>query len=215
MRSIGIKVTKQLVEAVALKRLLVVFLAGLVVLTNVACAGATQAAVPTENAQAKTTIPGQDMYPYKDTNRDTTAAETKAARTIEAEKRRIQQVQTPQDYVEEVAPVATAKEGARQIRNSVEQATEELGQSTQQAIKRAERKTERAAKDLGQSTKRLTEDTQQAVSRKAENAGESVQRAAEDAGDSAQEAAQNVVQNTRRGLRNLKENVENAADAID
>lgn len=203
--------TKKLFES--LKRVLFVFLAGAIVLTTAACGTTTQAAVPVVDEPQATAASGQDMYPYEDNRRDTTAADAKAARTIEEAKRRIERVDTPKDYVDELTSRATLPGQAQNDGNSVQEAAEDLGRSTKQTARKAKRSTERAVEDAGDAAERLVRDRSPAA-RAAEDVGKSTRRAAEDVGDSAQEAVENVTDNTRQGLRNLKDNIGDAADQV-
>ncbi len=107
----------------------IVFLAGLVVLTSTAC-GATQAAVPTDNISATTnpsaSSKSEGMYPHKDTDMDTRAADAKADRMIREADQRIQQGNDK-----------SVGERAEEVGQSVKQAAENIGQSTQRAAENA------------------------------------------------------------------------------
>ncbi len=104
----------------------IVFLAGLVVLTSTAC-GATQAAVPTDSVSG-TTNPSaaEGMYPYKDNDMDTRAADAKADRMIREANQRIQQGNDK-----------SVGERAEEVGQSAKQAAENIGQSTQRAAENA------------------------------------------------------------------------------
>ncbi|PZO42485.1 MAG: hypothetical protein DCF17_08675 [Shackletoniella antarctica] len=105
----------------------IVFLAGLVVLTSTAC-GATQAALPTDNisgtanSSAINPSKSEGMYPHKDNDMDTRAADAKADRMIREANQRIQQGNDK-----------SVGERAEEAGQSVKQAAENIGQSTQRA----------------------------------------------------------------------------------
>lgn len=108
------------------RQLMVVFLAGLVVLTTTAC-GSTQAAVPVDN-QSNTINPpkSEGMYPHKDTDMDTRAADAKADRMIRQAEQRIQQNSDK-----------SLGQRAGEVGQSAKQAAENIGQSTQRAADNA------------------------------------------------------------------------------
>ncbi len=117
---------KRIFNPTAWRQWLVVFLAGLVVLTTTAC-GTTQAAVPPSNGSG-TINPGQseNMYPHKDTDMDTRAADAKADRMIrEADQRIEKNIDKP------------LGQRAEEIGKSAKQAAENIGQSTQRAADNA------------------------------------------------------------------------------
>lgn len=121
---------KRIFNPNALRQWIVVFLAGLVVLTTTAC-GTTQAAVPTGNSSGSVSSPdSESMYPYKDTDMDTSGADAKADRMIRQAEQRIQEnidKPIPQRYGE------TAKD----VGQSAKEAVKNIGKSTQRAADNA------------------------------------------------------------------------------
>lgn len=133
---------KRMFNPSAWRQWAIVFLAGLVILTSTAC-GATQAAAPTDNISG-TTSPsitksskGEGMYPYKDNNMDTRAADAKAERMIREANQRTQQGNNKSlgERAEDVGQ--SAKQTAENIGQSAKQAAENIGQSTQRATENA------------------------------------------------------------------------------
>ncbi|TVQ15092.1 MAG: hypothetical protein EA368_00565 [Leptolyngbya sp. DLM2.Bin27] len=117
------------------RQLAIVFLAGLVVLVTTAC-GATQASTPANNSPtAVNSSPTEGMYPYKDTDMDTRAADAKADRLIREADQRIKQ-----GYDQSVG-------------ESAKQAAENIGQSTQRAAENAAENAQQGLDQLGQKAK--------------------------------------------------------------
>lgn len=121
---------KRIFNSNAWRQWMVIFLAGLVVLTTTAC-NATQAAVPPSNGSGSINPPqSEGMYPYKDTDMDTRGADAKADRMIRQAEQRIQE----------------------NVDKPLGQRAGETGQDLGQAAKEA-------AKNIGKSTKRAAENT--------------------------------------------------------
>ncbi|MEA5448767.1 hypothetical protein VB780_09330 [Leptolyngbya sp. CCNP1308] len=117
---------KRIFNPSAWRQWMVVFLAGLVVLTTTAC-GATQAAVPVDNNSATAVSPkSEGMYPHKDTDMDTRAADAKADRMIRQAEQRIEQNSNK-----------SLGQQAEEVGQSAKRAAENIGQSTQQAADNA------------------------------------------------------------------------------
>lgn len=130
----------------------IVFLAGLVVLTSTACS-ATQAAVPPDSVSGTNTPSAtDDMYPHKDNDMDTRAADAKADRMIREANQRIQQGNDK-----------SVGDRAEEVGQSVKQAAENIGQSTQQAAENIGKSTQRAAENAADSAKNLVDDAVDAV----------------------------------------------------
>ncbi len=125
------QILKRMFNPSAWRQWAIVFLAGLVVLTSTAC-GATQAAVPANNVSGTTnpslTNPSKSegMYPHKDNDMDTRAADAKADRMIREANQRIQQGNDQ-----------SLGERAEEVGKSAKQAAENIGQSTQRAAENA------------------------------------------------------------------------------
>lgn len=121
---------KRIFNPNALRQWLVIFLAGLVVLTTTAC-GATQAAVPPSNGSGSINPPkSEGMYPHKDTDMDTRGADAKADRMIRQAEQRIQEnVDKPLGQ--------RANETRKDVGQSAKQAAKNIGQSTQRAADNA------------------------------------------------------------------------------
>lgn len=117
---------KRMFNPSAWRQWMVVFLAGLVVLTTTAC-GATQAAVPVDNTSGTINSPkSEGMYPHKDTDMNTRAADAKADRMIRQAEQRIEQNSDK-----------SLGQRAEEVGQSAKQAAENIGQSTQRAAENA------------------------------------------------------------------------------
>lgn len=113
---------KRMFNPSAWRQWMVVFLAGLVVLTTAAC-GAIQAAVPVDHNSDTINPPkSEGMYSHKDTDMDTRAADAKAERMIRQAEQRIQQNSDK-----------SLGQRAGEVGQSAKQAAENIGQSTQRA----------------------------------------------------------------------------------
>jgi hypothetical protein len=128
------QILKRIFNPAAWRQWMVVFLAGLVVLTTTAC-GSTQAARPVNNTSSAPVNDtsgvanrpqSEGMYPYKDTNRDTRAADAKADRMIREANQRIQQGNDQ-----------SVGERAEEVGQAAKQALDNIGQSTQRAADNA------------------------------------------------------------------------------
>jgi len=124
---------KRIFNPNALRQWIVVFLAGLVVLTTTAC-GTAQAALPTGNSSSSTNNPAtansEGMYPHKDTDMDTSGADAKADRMIRQAEQRIQKnidKPIPQRY----------GEAAKDVGQSAKETVKNIGKSTQRAADNA------------------------------------------------------------------------------
>jgi hypothetical protein len=113
------------------RRGLILVIAGVMLIITTAC-GKAQAVTPDDaihDAGAKTTgiEDHSGMYPFKDTERDTTAADAKADRMIREAKQRTNQFNSPADWVDSVTPDRPLEAAG--------QAAENIGKSTQRAFK--------------------------------------------------------------------------------
>ncbi|MGB3202331.1 MAG: hypothetical protein WBA99_15610, partial [Nodosilinea sp.] len=97
----------------ALRQWMIIFLAGLVVLVTTAC-GAAQSSTPATESVGSA-AQNEAMYPHKDTNRDTSAADAKADRMIRQAEQRMNKTDD----------------------NAVEEAAKNIGKSTQRAADNA------------------------------------------------------------------------------
>ncbi|MBD2111824.1 MULTISPECIES: hypothetical protein [Cyanophyceae] len=134
---------KRIFNPNALRQWIVVFLAGLVVLTTTAC-GTAQAALPTGNSSGSNnpaTADSEGMYPHKDTDMDTSGADAKADRMIRQAEQRIQENidrPIPQRYGDAAKDVGqSAKETAQDVGQSAKEAVKNIGKSTQRAADNA------------------------------------------------------------------------------
>lgn len=124
---------KRIFNPNVLRQWIVVFLAGLVVLTTTACS-TTQAAVSPSNGAGRNpaTASSEGMYPHSDTDMDTRGADAKADRMIRQAEQRIQEnIDKP-------------------LGQRYSEAGQEVGQSAKETAKNA-------AKNIGQSTKRAAD----------------------------------------------------------
>lgn len=120
------QILKRIFNPSTWRQWMVVFLAGLVVLTTTAC-GATQAATPGNTTSGRLNAPqSEGMYPHKDTEMDTRAADAKADRMIREANQRIQQGNNQ-----------SVEDRAEELGQSAKQAVENIGQSTQRAADNA------------------------------------------------------------------------------
>lgn len=138
---------KRIFNISALRQWIVVFLAGLVVLTTTAC-NATQAAVPPSNNNPATAN-NEGMYPHKDTDMDTSGADAKADRMIRQAEQRIQEnidKPIPQRYGETAKDVGqAAKEAAKNIGQSTKRAADDAADTARDLVNGAADTPERLA----------------------------------------------------------------------
>lgn len=131
---------KRIFNPNALRQWIVVFLAGLVVLTTTAC-GATQAAVPPGNGSGSASPAKSDgMYPYKDTDMDTSGADAKADRMIRQAEQRID---------ENIDKPLTQRYG---------ETGQDLGQAAKETVKNIGKSTKRAAENTAENARGVIND---------------------------------------------------------
>ncbi|NJL44873.1 MAG: hypothetical protein HC922_02215 [Leptolyngbyaceae cyanobacterium SM2_3_12] len=155
-----------------LRSLLGLFLAGALLFFSTAC-GSTQAAAPianplappsSDNGSSNTVSqPGQDMYPHTDTQRDTTASDTKAERMVQQAKQRIQNNQGVSGYVDEITPDRTLDRQAKDLGRSVQRAAEDVGDSAQQAAENAADNTQKGFRNLKQNAQKAIDEASDAL----------------------------------------------------
>jgi chemotaxis regulatin CheY-phosphate phosphatase CheZ len=126
------QILKRVFNPTALRQWAIVFLAGLVVLVTTAC-GAAQSSTPARDSVGSAG-PAQNeaMYPHKDTDRDTSAADAKADRMIRQAEQRIES--TDDNAVKEAAK-NIGKATKRAANNAVEN-TKEAASSAANAVDR-------------------------------------------------------------------------------
>lgn len=168
-------------------------LVSVLAVTTIACSQTTSNAPQTPNPSTA----GQGMYPHEDTERDTRAADLKTRRAVRKAEEKRQNIQSPEDYFEEVKPGKKIKRGA-----------EKVGESAQDAAERANQAAQRAANEANQSAQQASNQV-----------NESAQQAANEVSNSTQRAVRNAAQNTQDSFQELKENaqdaVEQAANKVD
>lgn len=151
------KKLQQFLEKLSLRQVLTAVLAILVVATSVACSG-------TQAETSNPSIGAGDMYPHEDTERDTTAADAKARRTIrEAEKRREKVLSLNEDYMEETQPAKAIKKQAKKAAKSAQETADEVGDSAQQAAKNAARNTQDSLENLKENTQNAADKAAEAI----------------------------------------------------
>ncbi|MBD1915704.1 MULTISPECIES: hypothetical protein [Cyanophyceae] len=166
---------KRIFNPNTLRQWIVVFLAGLVVLTTTAC-GTTQAAVP-GNSSGSTNNPAtadsEGMYPHKDTDMDTSGADAKADRMIRQAEQRIQEnidKPIPQRYGETAKDLGqAAKETAKDAGQTVKEAAKDVRQSAKEAAKNIGKSTQRAADNAGENARGMVNGAADTVDRLAPN----------------------------------------------
>lgn len=154
------KTLKQVLKTIALRRLLVVCLAGILMLSTAACGNTRSAATPPSPNPSTT---GQGMYPHEDTTRDTAAVDTKVENAIQQADQRRQRVQTGDDYFETVEPGKKLKNQAENVSESAQEAANDVGQSTQQAAKNAARNTQEGLKNLKNNAQKAVDNAADAI----------------------------------------------------
>jgi hypothetical protein len=148
---------KQIVNLRALRQIIVVFLAGILVLVSTACSP-TRAATPVNNSSNYNPDPaGQAMYPHKDTMRDTSAADAKANKVIRQTEQRLKKVQSPKDYLNEVTPDQSPQQQVKDLGRSAQQAVENTGDSIQRAAKNAAENTQNSFGNLKENTQKAVD----------------------------------------------------------
>lgn len=142
-----------------LKPLLIVFIAGVLVFSNVACS--QNGAGPTVGDNPGTT--GQDMYPYEDNRMDTSAADAKAKRVIKQNERLREDIDSPGEYVDANTPDKSLGEQAEEAGRSAKQAAKNAGESTKQAAKNAVENTEKGLENVKKNTQKALDQAEDAV----------------------------------------------------
>ena len=145
---------KRIFNPNTLRQWIVVFLAGLVVLTTTAC-GTAQAALPTGSSSGSTNNPAtansEGMYPHKDTDMDTSGADAKADRMIRQAEQRIQ------------------KNIDKPISQRYGDAAKDVGQSAKESVKNIGKSTQRAADNAAENARGVVNGAADTVDRLAPN----------------------------------------------
>jgi hypothetical protein len=128
---------KQMLNFKGLRQWLAIFLAGVVMLVSTACSAAKATTPPGANPSLNRPNATEGMYPHKDTERDTSAADAKAERMIREANQRTNQFQSPKDWVDEVTPDQSLGDQAKDIKQSAQRAAKQVGESTRQAAENA------------------------------------------------------------------------------
>ncbi|MBW4459796.1 MAG: hypothetical protein KME47_06085 [Nodosilinea sp. WJT8-NPBG4] len=154
---------KRIFNPNALRQWIVVFLAGLVVLTTTAC-GTAQAALPTGNSGSNNpaTADSEGMYPHKDTDMDTSGADAKADRMIRQAEQRIQ------DNIDKPIPQRYG-DAAKDVGQSAKETAKDVGQSAKEAVKNIGKSTQRAADNAGENARGMVNGAADTVDRLAPN----------------------------------------------
>lgn len=169
------KTIKQFFQTISLKQLLIVFFAGVLVLVNTACS-TTKASMPANsNPSDASSTSEQSVYPNEDTKQDTSAADAKAEQLVQEAEQRLKQVQSPEDYVEEVTP-----------NKSLEQQAKDIGESVKQAAENAKESTQKAAENVKELTKQMVENVKESTEEATKNAAENTQQGLENLKGSAE-----------------------------
>jgi len=154
------KKLRELFANLAWRQVLTVVLAGVLMLTTVACSG-SKASTP---QAGNPSIGGGDMYPHADTTRDTSAADAKARREIrQAEKRREKVLNPNKDYLEETKPAQQAKKQTQRAVESAQETADDVGNAAQRAAGNAARNTQQGLKNLKDNTQDAVEQAADAV----------------------------------------------------
>ena len=169
------KTLKRIFSKLAMRQILTVVFAGLLLVTSVACSGSEATAPEMSNPS----IGGGDMYPFADTERDTTATDAKARRAIrEAEKRREKVLNPDQDYMgENTKPAQQVKEQTQEAVESAQQTADEVGNSAQQAANQVGEATQSAAQNAARNTKAGLENLKDNTQKAADQAADAVDQA--------------------------------------
>jgi 2-oxoglutarate dehydrogenase complex dehydrogenase (E1) component-like enzyme len=153
------KKVQNFLKALSLRQVVAAAFAILVVATNVACSG-TQAEISNPSVGAG------DMYPYEDTERDTTVTDVKVDRAIrEAEARREKVLNPEEDYLDKTQPVKQVKKQAKQAAESAQETADEVGNSAQEAAQNAARNTQNSLENLKDSTQNAADRATDAIDR--------------------------------------------------
>lgn len=120
-----INTLKRIFQRLTFKHFISVCLAGMLMLTSVACSTSTP---PTSNPSTE----GQGMYQGKDTTRDTSAAAAKTETAVKQAEQRRKNVQGVEDYFEEVKPGKKVADQAEDLSQSVQKSAKDAAQSTKE-----------------------------------------------------------------------------------
>lgn len=158
------KSIRQFFNTTFLRNLLVVFLAGMLVLFSAAC-GTTRPTVATDDVAPKSDLSGQGMYPHKDTQRDTTAADAKADRLIRKARQQRENVQSPKDIVDRVSPDQSVNQQVRDVGESAKRAAEDVGESAKQQAEETAESARRGLRNIKENTQDAAKSTADAIDR--------------------------------------------------
>lgn len=147
------KTLKTVLKKIAVRQILVVCLAGILMLASTACGNTRSAATP---PAANPSTTGQGMYPHEDTTRDTSAADAKAAKAIKQADQRRQRVQTGDNYFEEVEPGQKVKNQAKKVGDSAQNAAQSAAKNTQQGLKNLKNNTQNAVEQAADAVDQAT-----------------------------------------------------------
>jgi hypothetical protein len=158
------KFLKQMINSTFLRNLVVVFLAGVLVLVSTAC-GTSRPTAARDNISPKSDLSGQGMYPHKDTERDTTAADAKADRLIRKARQQRQNVQSPKDVVDRVSPDKPVNQQIKDVGESAKRAAEDVGESAKQRAEETAESARRGMRNIKENTQDAAKSTADAVDR--------------------------------------------------
>lgn len=147
-----INTLKRIFQQVTLRQLISVCLAGMLMLTSVACS-TSRANVPSTSNPSTT---GQGMYPHKDTTRDTSAADAKADAAVKQAEQRRQKVKGAEDYFEEVEPGKKVADQAEDLTQSAKRAAKNTAQNTQAGVENLKQNTQKAAEKAANAVDQAT-----------------------------------------------------------
>ncbi|MGF1459019.1 MAG: hypothetical protein ACFBSG_08330 [Leptolyngbyaceae cyanobacterium] len=134
---------KRIAQTLNLRQLFAVVLDGYLALTSIACS--SQVATP---ETSNPSVGNQGMYPYEDTERDTSAADAKTEQAVRQAEERRQAVDNPQDYLEEVEPIKKVQQQAKDLGESIQASATDAVESTQADLEELPQKADEAADEV-------------------------------------------------------------------
>lgn len=146
------KTLRQFWQQTMVRRLAAVCLAGMLMLAGTACS-TTQASAP---EVSNPSTGGQDMYPYEDTTRDTTAADKKAKAAIDQAEARRRSVLGADDSVEAVEPGEKLTQQAKDFGSAVKQSAQDAVEDTREDFESIPENLEDAADQAAKQAEKTT-----------------------------------------------------------
>ncbi|GAB4379909.1 MAG: hypothetical protein Kow00121_35040 [Elainellaceae cyanobacterium] len=186
---------KNFLQSVKLSRVVVVFLAGVLLLVSTACSRPDSPRVSGESSYQDHRAQRTDfdasspdrlggMNQYRDNNRNTNATDLKAKRLIDNARDNTNKVNNTQDFVRNYREGTPLNERVENITDNVGEAASEVAEDLKEGTQKGIRNIRQNTGDAVDSASRNAEDASRSASYRAQDAAKATQRAARDAADS-------------------------------